>query len=255
MNRSTGFSEGFLRVTTVLYLMMGVSVASMLALAPVIGLALGTDLAQTWPALVLVAPLAGPAVYGVFGCCRAHGDGSTTVLRDYARAWRAGLRRALPLGVVAALFGLVIAVDVVALVGQPFGLVALPVVAMMAVVGLLAWLAALAALEEFGHLKRRDALKAALVCVIRQPAWSLLSLLGLGTWALVLAGRPVLALGVASGPVLYLVWANARHCLRPLRRHLEEAAAGDPGVAGAPAPNRARRLAPPRVAATEGAAR
>ncbi|MDR0591916.1 MAG: hypothetical protein LBG60_01390 [Bifidobacteriaceae bacterium] len=223
MRRS--FGQAFLAISSTAYLMLGVSALTALATAPAWGVALTTDLAATWPALVLAAPLAGPALYAAFACFSDHAQGGLKVFGVYARAWPVGLRRAGPFGLAASALGAVIAVDAFAAARAGAGTPALPALAALAVVGAVVaatFLTAVAAAQEFGSVRRRDLAKAALYCSVRRGGWSLFTLAALALWLAALTRGAVWALAVALGPALYLAWSNSRHVLAPLRAWLGE---------------------------------
>jgi uncharacterized membrane protein YesL len=194
----------------------------MLTCLPLMVVPLATDLTVTWPALVLFGPLAGPAVLAAFACFREHSGGGVKVISVYFKAWWRHLRRGLRVGLILAVAVVVIVVDALAFAGQVQAAAVVPFFGIVGLVGLATWFVELAAIEEFGRLRLRDSAKASLYCAIRGGGWSLVSLVGAAIWGLVLIGKPVLAWSIATAPVLFLIWANSRHALQPLRRHLED---------------------------------
>jgi hypothetical protein len=225
------FGDAFVKLTSVVYLMLGVSVLTTAATVPVWMVALGTDLALTWPALVITAPLFGPAAYAAFACFDDHLEGGLKVVSVYARAWRAGLRPGGTLGVAATLLGTVLVTDAVALAGSKSFALALPALATTGAVGLVTFFTCVGAAREFPAVKLRHLAKASLFCSVRGMGWSLVTLCAWALWGWFLTRNAVLALAVALGPILYLVWANSGHSLGPLRGSLN---ARPPAASGHP---------------------
>ena len=177
-----------------------------------------TDLATTWPFAVLTAPLLGPALtaaFTVFGAFSA--NGSTAVVRTFARAWRRHLRRGLAIGALAAGAVVVAAVDVAFFWGRTAGAVAIPVLVTLAAGVLVTAVLALAAAPEMPDARLREVLLAAVVLGARRWYLSAGALLVLGLLVSVVAARPVVGLGFAAAPLLYAVWGICRFALRPAR--------------------------------------
>jgi hypothetical protein len=212
-----GFADTFVTITSLAYLLLGVSCLTTAATAPIWLILLATDLSQTWPALLLAAPLAGPATYAAFACFADHTDGGLKVVSVYLRAWREGVRRAGPLGLAVTALVAVVVVDVIGLAGSPAGALAAPVLAMTGACGLASFFIAVAAAQEFAALRRLALIKASLYCAIRHGGWSLISLAALALWVAFLSRGAIWSLAAVLGPVLYLVWANSRHSLTPVR--------------------------------------
>ncbi|MFI2361975.1 ferredoxin-NADPH reductase [Promicromonospora sp. NPDC019610] len=185
------------------------------ACLPLVVLVVATDLATTWPLAALAAPLLGPALvaaFAVFGAFSA--DGSTTVVRTFARAWRRHLRRGLAIGALATGALVVAAVDVAFFWGRTAGAAAIPVLVTLAVVAVLTALLALAAVPEMPGARLRDLLLAALVLGVRRWYLSAGALVVLGLLAGVVATRPAVGLGFAAAPLLFAVWGVCRFVLR-----------------------------------------
>jgi hypothetical protein len=234
-----GFPAAFLAVSGVVYLILATSLLSTVFTLPLAVVAFATDLTRTWVLSIALTPLAAAAVYASFAAFRAHAGGETSVVRPWLRAWAAAWRRAGWWAALTAVALLVLVSDVLFAVGKSFGLALVLVAAVAGVVGLLTWLNGLAALEEFPRLKPLAAAKASLYCSVRGAGWSLITLAAAGLYLYFLAVRPVLALLAATGPVLYLIWANSRRSLAPLRAELDPANAA-PAKPAAPAASAAR---------------
>jgi uncharacterized membrane protein YesL len=179
----------------------------------VVGL-LTTDPARTWPLLALAAPLCGPGLCATFAVLAGFtADRSTPVIRTFVGAWRASLRRATVLGAITTAALLVLGVDARAAWGRPVGAAAIPllVVAMALIVS--TTLLTLIVLAERPAVRLRDAIRVCLYLAVRRWYLTLLSLAVLAVLEALVASRPVIALGLAAVPLLYVVWANSRFTL------------------------------------------
>ncbi|MGI5189222.1 DUF624 domain-containing protein [Promicromonospora sp. CA-289599] len=187
-----------------------------IACLPLVVLVAATDPTATWPYIALAAPLLGPALaaaFAVFGAFSS--DGSTAVVRTFARAWRRHLRRGLAIGALATGAVVVVAVDVAFFWGRTLGALVIPVLVTLAVGAVLTAVLALAAVPDTVGARLRDVLLAALVLGSRRWYLSAGVLLVLGLLLSVLAVRPVVGLGFAAAPLLYAVWGICRFTLRP----------------------------------------
>lgn len=182
---------------------------------PLVVLVAATDPAAIWPYVALAAPLLGPALaaaFAVFGAFSS--DGSTAVVRTFARAWRRHLRRGLAIGALATGAVVVVAVDVAFFWGRTIGALVIPVLVTLAVGAVVTAILALAAVPDMAGTRLRDVLLAALVLGSRRWYLSAGVLLVLGLLLSVLAVRPVVGLGFAAAPLLYAVWGLCRFTLR-----------------------------------------
>ncbi|MDR1078192.1 MAG: hypothetical protein LBL55_05975 [Propionibacteriaceae bacterium] len=219
--RPTGFHDGFLLVSSTVFTLLATGGLTLLGAWPLVVLLLATDWARAWPALALLSPLAALAAHASFAVFRDDGQGPVGLVRTWARAWRRGLRRVGPLALGGALVLALAWSDLIFLAGRPAAGLLAPGLAVVLAVGAATGWTALAAAEEFAATPRLAILKAALACALRGGGWSLLSLAATAVYGWLLLNQPAWTLGLATGPVLYLVWANARHALRPLRARLE----------------------------------
>ena len=206
--------EVYGRVFATAYALLGTSALVVGASAPFLGVLLFTPVAATWPLLVLTAPLLGPAVVAAHA---VFGSGASDVVRVFARGWRSHGRRAAVVSGAAAVVVVVLAVDVRAAWGTPVGAVAIPV---LVVLGLLTVVTAVVTLT--GVVERPDVpvRRLALACsflAVRRLHHSAVSLVVLWVLAAAVGAMPVPALGLLTGPALYVVWVSSRATLRPVR--------------------------------------
>ncbi|MDI6102628.1 hypothetical protein QLQ12_28800 [Actinoplanes sp. NEAU-A12] len=180
------------------------------ACSPLLAVVLTTDTGRTWPLLVLLSPLGGPALVAAFTVLRSYPDDAVQV---FWRAWRASARRALTATALAAAVLLVLGVDAAWAWGTPGGAVALPVIAVAMTLITITTLLVLVTLAERPGARLRDAARAGVYLAVRRWYLSLFSLLVLVFFEALLAARPAIAIGVAASPLLYIVWANSRFTL------------------------------------------
>ncbi|WP_454851190.1 ferredoxin-NADPH reductase [Promicromonospora soli] len=186
------------------------------ACLPLVVLVVAADLATTWPLAALTAPLLGPALAAAFAVFAAFSiNGSTTVVRTFARAWRRHLRRGLAIGALATVTVVVAAVDVAFFWGRAAGAVAIPVLITLAAGAVVAAALALVAVPEMPAARLRDVLLAAVVLGARRWYLSAGVLLVLGLLASAVAVRPAVGIGFAAAPLLYAVWGTCRFVLHP----------------------------------------
>jgi uncharacterized membrane protein YesL len=180
----------------------------------VVGL-LTTDPARSWPLLALVAPLCAPGLCAAFAVLSAFsGERDSTVLRTFATSWRASLRRATALGTLASAAVVILGVDARAAWGRPIGAAAIPVLVTAMVLVTATSLLALVVIAERPAVRLRDALRACLYLALRRWYLTAFSLSILALLETLIASRPAIAFGLATAPLLYVVWANSRFTLR-----------------------------------------
>jgi uncharacterized membrane protein YesL len=209
--------EAFDQVFGTAYVTLMTNVLLAVACLPLVVVVFATDLTTSWPLLALLAPLCAPALVGAFAVFAAFStQGTTTVVRTFARAWRHGLRRSLTVGVLAVAVVVVLGVDTRLVWGSRVGAVAIPFFVTLGVLALATATLALVALGERTDLRVRDLLRAGLYLAVRRWYLSGASLLVLGLLVTMIGARPVLGLGLAAAPLLYAVWANGRYAMRPV---------------------------------------
>lgn len=210
----------------VAYLIVMLNAMMLVAAFPLVLLLLTTDPRSSWPALALAAVGAFPALTaaaGVFAEFTDHRE--TSVLRVFWRTWWRRLGRSLLLGVMAVGLLTIIALDVVWLWGRTVGAVAIPMLAMAALLVCTTTPLAIVASAEREDARLRDVLKASLFLGVRRWYLTLLSVVIAGLLWTLFTQYPAIAIGLAVSPLLYGIWANARYSLRPVLRESEPVAA------------------------------
>jgi len=182
---------------------------------PLVAGLLTTDPARSWPLLALVAPLCAPGLCAAFAVLSAFsGERGNAVVRTFAAAWRACLRRAVALGALATAALVVFGADARAAWGHPVGAAAIPVLVTAMVLVAATSLLALVVIAERPTVRLRDALRACLYLALRRWYLTAFSMAVLALLETLVATRPAIAFGLAAAPLLYLVWANSRFALR-----------------------------------------
>jgi uncharacterized membrane protein YesL len=183
---------------------------------PLVAGVLVTDPARSWPLLCLAAPLCAPGLCAVFAVLAGFArDRASSVVRTFARTWRASFRRSTALGALATAALVVLAVDTRAAWGRPIGAAAIPVLVVLMFLVVATSLLALVVLSERPSVRLRDALRACVYLAVRRWYLTTASLAVLVVLEALLASRPAIALGLAAAPLLYVVWANSRFTLTP----------------------------------------
>jgi len=196
----------------VAYLGMVTNALLVVACLPLLALLVATDPAATWPALAVLTPLTFPAFVAT---CQVFADASDGVVRTFAGAWRRSFRKAAALGMIVTALVTVLVVDVRALFGQRVGGVVIPVLVVLVVVVVVTAIHAVVVLADAPTARLRDVLWWSAFLAVRRWYVAGISLVVLGVQAAFVVEHPALALGLSATPVLYVVWANARHALRP----------------------------------------
>jgi uncharacterized membrane protein YesL len=182
---------------------------------PLVLLAFTTEAARSWPLYALAAPLCAPGLCGVFAVMSAYSAGQAgTPLRTFARTWRATARPAMLWAAAATALLVVLGVDARFLWGHRAGALALPVLAMLAVLVTATALLGLVTIAERPAAPLRDVARACLYLAVRRWYVTAASLLVLALLAQLVTARPALGLGLAAAPLLYVVWGNSRFSLR-----------------------------------------
>ncbi|WP_432492524.1 ferredoxin-NADPH reductase [Kineococcus auxinigenes] len=216
MNRVS--HETYLHVAGVVYVALATNLALAVVLAPLlVAVLVVPDVTAGWPLLVLLtgalgapALAAAAAVFSSFST-----DGTTAVLRTFARSWARSLRRAVPLGSAAGAVLVVVGVDAVVLAGTTWGALTLPLLAVVALLAVAVAVLAAVQLAERPGARLRDVVRPSVWVAVRRWPFTLFSLAVLALLAAAVASRPALGLGLAAAPLLYVVWANSRWSVRP----------------------------------------
>jgi len=174
-----------------------------------------TDPGRSWPLLAALAPLCAPGLCGVFAVLGAFSaDRSTAVLTTFGRAWRASWRRAMTLGASSVAVLVVLSVDIRFAWQSPAGALAIPILATLIVLTVATTLLGLVTLAERPSARLREVLRACSYLAVRRWYLTVVSLVVLAVLAQLIVTRPAIALGLATAPLLYLVWSNSRFTLR-----------------------------------------
>jgi len=228
--------ETFIHVFDTAYVVLMTNLLLVIAGLPfVVGL-IATDPARSWPLLALVAPLSAPALGAAFAVFAGFSaDGTTTVVRTFAAAWRSLFGRATTIGALTVAALVVLGVDGRAVWPSPLGAVAVPVLVTLAVLVVSTATLALVGVVERPRARVRDLLRAGLYLAVRRWYLTAVSLFVLGLLVALVAARPAVGLGLAAAPLLYVVWANSRYALSPALDAARDTSVRASGRAEAPA--------------------
>jgi len=166
-----------------------------------------------WPFFTLLSAICAPAVSAAFTTFERFTDGEHRVGRAFWSAYRSGFGRSLAIGAVAGAAVVVLAADFQLALGGPFAAVT-PMLALVIAL-IVAVTPAILATE------RRPAARLWVQCaylVIRTWYLSGASVMVLGVLAAAVVAKPAIGLFLLPAPALYVVWANTRAVLEPLRR-------------------------------------
>jgi len=201
----------FASIFNVVYLVVGLNILLALTCAPVWLLALFVPLKNSWLWLALSGVLLGPALAGAYAVFRAFKiDESVTIFKTYLTEWAHSWRRVWLPALCLSLCGLVIGLDVYVMWRWGHLALALPLAVVLVALGF-----ATASVAWVGFAARPDlgwwaVVKASAYLAVRQPGWSLLTLIMLAVAAAAIWVSPLIGLGLVVTPVLYVVWSDSR---------------------------------------------
>ncbi|WP_051640239.1 hypothetical protein [Cellulomonas sp. URHE0023] len=201
-------------VVTVLgaaYTGLVVNALLVVACLPFLVVLAATDAARSWPLLAVLAPTTFPAFVAT---ARVFADETDGVVRTFTGTWRSLWRRSATLGAIASAVVTVLAVDIRALFGREQGAVLIPVLAVLLALAVVVTVHAVVVLSQVPDARLRDVIVWSALLGVRHWYLSLASLLVLAVQLTFLNAEPVLALGLTTAPLLYVVWANTSFALR-----------------------------------------
>ena len=206
-----GLSNALGGIFNAVYVGIVVNVCLALTCAPVWVLATLIPLQESWPWVVLSGILMAPALAGVYAVFRAYSlDGSVAPFRTYFLTWAQSWPRVFLPGLGMTALFLVIGLDFVVMAGWGLGLVALPVAVMLVALCLATACVAWVGLAARPDLTRWGVVRGSLYLAVRSPGWSLVALTALAVGAGAVWVQPLIGVGLAASPVLYVVWLSSR---------------------------------------------
>lgn len=176
-----------------------------------VALALAGSPLAAWPFFVALSALCGPAVTGAFAVFEVMTEDAQHLVRTFWSAYRAGFLRSLAASGAAAAAVIVLGVDLRMAVGTRFALTT-PLLAVLLALVVIVTTAVLAA----GRRLSRRELPVVAYLSLRKWYLSLANVAVLGVLLAAVVAKPAVGLFLLPAPVLYVVWANARHVLSPL---------------------------------------
>jgi uncharacterized membrane protein YesL len=227
--------ETWARIIGYIYVILAVNLLMVLAMLPLLTMLVATDPRQTWPLIVLVAPLCAPALVGAFTTFASF-PGEQTIgwaFATFVRGWWDGLGRSLTIGALTTAATVILIIDIAAVWGRSIGAAAIPVFVVLTLLTLVTALHALVALAERPRARIRSVLVVGAYAGLRRWYLTGLSFLAVTALWLLFTQAPAMALGFAATPLWYIAWANSRFALAPA---LLERAEQDHVAVSQPAP-------------------
>jgi uncharacterized membrane protein YesL len=201
-------------IFSTVYAGLRINLCLLAAVLPLLGaLALSGSPLSAWPFFVTLSVLCGPAVAAAFAVFDnlAEDPQHLHLVRRFWSAYRTGFVRSAATAAVAAGAVIVLGADLRMAVGTRFGAVT-PLLA--ALIGLVA-IVTTAVLAAGRRLSRRELFVVAYLS-LRKWYLSSANVVVLGVLLAAVVAKPAVGLFLLPAPVLYVVWANARHVLSPL---------------------------------------
>lgn len=165
--------------------------------------------------LVASGVLLAPAVAASFAVFRAWSEeGDQRVVRTFVASWWANRRRTLMIGAMTSSVVGILVVDMVWAWGHPIGALLIPVLVVAALMAVCTAIAMVAALDDHPRARVRDLLGLSFYATARGWLLSATTVAAILVLLAIIGASPALGLGLATAPVLYVVWANTRLALR-----------------------------------------
>jgi len=173
----------------------------------IVALAFSGEPLAAWPFFVALSATLGPAVAASFGAFSG---------APFWPSYRKRFARSLGIGAAAAFAVIVLAVDFHLALGTPLG-AATPMLALLIVLVVVTTTALLAIDVKPTRRSIVRVIVAAAYLSVRKWYLSLANLAVLGVLVGAVVAKPAIGLFLLPAPALYIVWANTRHIVAPLR--------------------------------------
>lgn len=193
------------------YVMVGTSALFTLTTLPLFATIYFFDPTQMVAIVATEAVLLFPAASGAFGVFQRYSkEGDTSVIRNYFKAWYESLKRSVLIGVATVILLTLFGAEFVFLWATQRGVLIAPVLVVSAGITATVAFYSLAINSTHPQTELKGLLKAALYVPFRHPILLTLCWMALLALGALVISYPAVALGVAVGPTLYLVWSNVR---------------------------------------------
>ena len=241
-------SNTFLTVTNVVYLLLAMSLLTMLGCLPlVLALVLVPGAGGAYPLFLFAGALSAPGVAASFAMFRDHPvfltssrrsamealakatglpdwiaapyvspDVSVAVFRPYFAAYRRVAPRALAVGLTFGAIEFLALYDAQLLMQVAWGQLLVPAMAVVAVISVEAEFIALNLVVEFPKAKWRSLLRNGYLLSVRRFVMLVVNVACLGVYAWGLVHSPILVGVLATGVLAFVLWAGVRWQSRPL---------------------------------------
>jgi uncharacterized membrane protein YesL len=204
-------------VSGTVYLLLAVSWLWLLVQAPAVGLLWLTDLSRSWLLLAGLASLMAPATAAAFVVFASFSQGDVAIAGGFIKAWRQQFKRSWPLGLAYAGVAVVLGAEWWAVAHFGWAQLALVPLLLASALVLASVPISCQLLVAAPQLRRRQVVKVAVAVAVRRWFFSLLNLAAMAVAGIAVSAQPVLALLLLPAPLLYLLWASARHLLTPIQ--------------------------------------
>jgi uncharacterized membrane protein YesL len=213
-----GFYTAYIHIGGMVYMAFMTNFLLVISNLPLLFFFVATDVRTTWLPVLVLAPFLAISLAAAFSVFqRFTVEGTVSVVREFVGAWRARARGAGVAGAVAGVGLFVLAVDVMAVSGSPFGTAAtslfLTLMALLVATALHVLVAIVLGVEA------RSALalwKACLYFAVRRWYLTVMSLFALLLLISFIYAMPAWGAGLVASPILYVAWTNSRQALLPI---------------------------------------
>ena len=213
-----GFYTAYISIGNMVYMAFVVNLLLTIANLPLIFLFVATDVRTTWLLILMLAPILAISLAAVFSVFeRFSADGSVEVAHEFVHGWARYVRPAGATGAIVSIGIFVLAVDVIAVWGSPYGAVAIPLF-----VTLMALLVSTALHVLTGIVGGVEAVsplaiwKACFYFSVRRWYLTVMSMVVLSILVSLTYAMPAWGAGLAASPILYVAWTNSRQALLPI---------------------------------------
>jgi uncharacterized membrane protein YesL len=213
-----GFYTAYISIGNMVYMAFVVNLLLTIANLPLIFLFVATDVRTTWLLILMLVPILAISLAAVFSVFeRFSADGSVEVAHEFVRGWARYVRPAGATGAIVSIGIFVLAVDVIAVWGSPYGAAAIPLFVTLMALFVSTALHVLAGIV--GGVEAVSPLaiwKACFYFSVRRWYLTVMSMVVLSILVSLTYAMPAWGAGLAASPILYVAWTNSRQALLPI---------------------------------------
>ncbi len=213
-----GFYTAYIHIGGMVYMAFVVNLLLTVANLPLIFLFVATDVRTTWLLILMFTPFLAVSLAAVFSVFeRFSADGSVEVARGFVHGLARYARPAGGTGAIVSIGIFILAVDVIAVWGSPYGAAAIPL--FVTLMALLVSTALHVLVGIVGGVEAGSPLaiwKACLYFSVRRWYLTVMSMVVLSILVSLTYAMPAWGAGLAASPILYIAWTNSRQALLPI---------------------------------------